>query len=671
MSIKTGNEKFKVGLYREAIEEYGKIGSAHPLYQQAGFNIKHAERMLRESPQGMALVRSPLLSVVMPVFNVGPFLDASILSVLHQTYKHIELIIVDDASTDGGGDILRMYEQLDSRVRVIRLPYNTLGGAGIPSNVGINAAKGEYIAFVDSDDFVSRDAFEALVREAERNRADLVIGDFNNFDQQSRELSPAYDAEHWEKIPTGEVISAHDLPDLYRLSPVPWRKLYRTQFLNKHAIRYPEGDYFFEDNPLHWAALAAAERVVMLNKVIAYHRMAREGQTMNSSAYKVAAICSHANTIGMSLSGKKQVSQLTIDEFYDYVFRQSWVVDKQVDASVKALIEKRFSNIYRKCVKGLPPKHLCADFRKKFENYKAAYPDLDLTIVIPAYNCADMIAQTIESLDKLKIPHNILVIDDGSTDDTVKVAKALAAKVNNLHVFEQGNRGAGRARNALVPLCTGQYTYFLDADDVIDSTVLEEAVGLARRGDNDLFLFGYKIEFFEDKKRRDMFDSDKKVFAEIKAAKDVDQRRTAASKLINYPWNRIIRTDLLHDENIFFGPTVVHNDIPFHWHSIASAKKIGFMEKDVCVHRKFSERAQITNINDARRMMVFEALRYTQERLVAYPSYKLMAQSWRDFATHLIGWAKDRVPQELEGAYKEQAAAFMNKLQGVELANGK
>jgi glycosyltransferase involved in cell wall biosynthesis len=393
---------------------------------------------------------------------------------------------------------------------------------------------------------------------------------------------------------------------------------------------------------------------------------------MSSSAYKLAAVCSHVNTIGMSLSNKKQVSQLTLDEFYDYMYRCSWVVDKQTDPTVKAIVEKRFSNIQLKCAKLLPAKTLRQNFHKKFDKFKSAYRDLDLTIVIPAHNCADMITQTIESLGKLKaITFNVLVIDDGSSDDTIKVCKELASKMDNLHIFEQGNKGAGRARNSLVPLCTGQYSFFLDADDVIDGAVLEEAVGVAKKGGNDLLLFGYKIEFYEEKKKRAMFDADRKVWDEIKAAKDHEQRLTAASKLINYPWNRIIKTDLLHDENIFFGPTVVHNDIPFHWHSIASAKKIGFLDKDVCVHRKFSERAQITNITDARRMMVFEALRFTQDRLISYPSYKQMARNWRDFSTHLIGWAKDRIPKELDGSYKEQAAEFMNRLQGVELEHGK
>src|SRR5690606_16177596 len=103
---------------------------------------------------------------------------------------------------------------------------------------------------------------------------------------------------------------------------------------------------------------------------------------------------------------------------------------------------------------------------------------------------------------------------------------------------------------------------------------------------NDLLLFKYQIENFEEKKRRDLFNADRDVWDNM--LRNRNNIATEAVKLINYPWVRIIKTDLLHDENIYFGATVVHNDIPFHWHSLVTAKNIGLLDKAVCVHRKFS-----------------------------------------------------------------------------------
>ncbi len=160
MTFKKANQYLREGKTKEALKEYQKIETTNPLYDQAQFNIALIEQDLDSviSKKGRQLTldrgvgtssnllssnSKPLVSVVMPVFNVAPYLDASIMSVLNQTYDNIELIIVDDASTDNGMNIIKMYEKQDSRIKVISLEFNTLGGAGIPSNIGVDNAKGE------------------------------------------------------------------------------------------------------------------------------------------------------------------------------------------------------------------------------------------------------------------------------------------------------------------------------------------------------------------------------------------------------------------------------------------------------------------------------------------------------------------------------------------------
>ncbi len=394
MSLKSGNLLFEKGLYDEAISEYKKIERSSPLFRHAVHNIALAKARLGKVKQGDARAVSevggmddPLISIIMPVFNVGPYLDASIISVLSQTYRNLELIIVDDASTDNGKNIIEMYARLDPRIKAVHLDHNTLGGAGIPSNVGLKLAKGTYIGFVDSDDWVTADAFCTLVALAECHNADLVIGDFCTFDEETQHSTAAYDRKSWGALPRNAVISAADHPVLLRLSPVPWRKLYRRAFLEAHGIRYPEGDYFYEDNPLHWHALTKAARVVMTDCVVAHHRMSREGQTMSSSTYKLAAMCRHLNRIGNYLE-KIDVAhkQRLIDEFFDYCYRSTWVADKQEKVTVKAIIEKQLANIVRKH-RGIHPSGSFRDtFETKFSKYESAYPDVDLTVIIPTSN---------------------------------------------------------------------------------------------------------------------------------------------------------------------------------------------------------------------------------------------------------------------------------------------
>lgn len=664
MSLKNGNNYLKNGQYALALEEYKKIPKDNPLYEQALFNIERIKKLgLVVETTYTTDVSGPLLSIVMPVFNVGPYLDASILSVLSQTLADFELIIINDASTDNGKRIIEMYQNIDSRIRFIDLHFNTLGGAGIPSNIGINAAKGKFIGFVDSDDWVVKDAFETLVSTAEKFNAELVIGDFNTFDQETREVSPAYDKERWSGIPLEKITSGRMSPQLFKMSPVPWRKLYLTSFIKNRKIGYPEGDYFYEDNPLHWFVLSEAERVVLIDKLISYHRMAREGQTMSSAQYKLAALSSHINTIANFLIKQPTKHQILFDEFYDYCYRTDWIATRQPDAMTKNMIRRRFADVYQKTSAIMPPVNVRDNFKKRFAEYKNAYPKLDLTVVIPVYNCEDLIAESIDSVLKIsKLKFDVLIVDDGSTDGTATICQRYADKYNNVNFYQQGNKGAGRARNTVIPLCTGRYTFFLDADDIINAAALEKAVEQATIEDTDLLFMRYRIDFFEDKKSRGMFDADRKLWESFKSMRNVNEIRSAVAALINYPWNRIIKTDLLHDENIFFGPTVVHNDIPYHWHSVIAAKKISYTDDEVCTHRKFSARNQITNIADGRRLMVFEALRYTQERIMQYPEFSDINPQWTKFSSELIDWAKVRVPENMLDLFNEYKQEFIKNL---------
>lgn len=693
MSLSQGNKYAQQEKYDLAVQEWLKVPADNPMYAIAQENIARAERMGYVKPTASTPEKSaptpqvtvipaapvilfeeadttkrelgpaPLLSVVMPVFNVAPYLDASIISVLSQSFQDFELIIINDASSDNSKKIIEMYAREDKRIRFINMAFNTLGGAGIPSNIGIEAARGKYIAFVDSDDFVIRDAFQNLIATAEKFSADLVIGDFKNFNEHNRTADIAYDKPYWEKIPLDRLIKPSERKDLYKLSAVPWRKLYLRSLLTKNNLSYPEGDYFYEDNPLHWFVLTAAKRIIVTDILISYHRMAREGQTMEAAQYKLSVLTHHINTIANFLIERKVQDKTIIDEFYEWWRHGRWFVNRQSDPGTANLIKKTMFDIYKKFSEYLPANKVHPNFNAQVTAYQKAYPDLDLTVVIPVYNCADLLEKTVHSvLAMKKISFNILLIDDGSTDHSATICKSLAEKHSNIHFYQQNNKGAGRARNSVIPLCTGKYTYFLDADDLVDARKLEAAVQQAIRIGSDLLFMKYKIEFTDENRTRDMFDSDEKLWKVFNETLVLSERRKAAASLINYPWNRIIRTGLLRDANIFFGSTVVHNDVLYHWHSIVAAKSIHYTNNAVCTHRKFATREQITNINDTRRLGVLEALRYTQHTISHYPAYSQVKAEWNTFSTKLVDWAKERIPSDYQDQYEIGKKQFLQNL---------
>src|SRR5699024_6431628 len=162
-------------------------------------------------------------------------------------------------------------------------------------------------------------------------------------------------------------------------------------------------------------------------------------------------------------------------------------------------------------------------------------------------------------------------------------------------------------------------------------------------------------EFVDEGRSRGMFNADSEIWTKLPEYSDVEDKRSLVAGLINYPWNRIIRTQLLHSGNIFFGPTVVHNDVLFHWHSILSASNIGYLDVEVCTHRKFNTRTQVPNIADERRMAVLEALRGTHARITDLDSYQDVHLQWKNFALDLLEWAKARIPEPLRQEYATKA----------------
>ena len=114
----------------------------------------------------------PLVSVIMPVYNAEKYLKVALSSLLTQTYKNIEIICVNDGSTDHSLDILERMSSADKRIKVISQKN---GGPAKARNAGLDAAKGKYISFVDSDDFVDRTMYSVLVEKAEKEKADILV----------------------------------------------------------------------------------------------------------------------------------------------------------------------------------------------------------------------------------------------------------------------------------------------------------------------------------------------------------------------------------------------------------------------------------------------------------------------------------------------------------------
>lgn len=211
---------------------------------------------------------SPLISVIVPVYKVEAYLSRCVDSILAQTYQNLEILLVDDGSPDNCGKICDEYAQRDPRVRVI---HKTNGGLSSARNAGIDAATGEYLGFVDSDDWISVEMYETLYGLIEKYKVPLAFG--GRFDYSSRTQT--------ETIglcpPKEEVISGEEVVRRIftwdQMDSSACDKLYHRDLFEE--IRYPLG-LIGEDVPTTYRLAMKAEKAVAC-PIPFYHYFHREG----------------------------------------------------------------------------------------------------------------------------------------------------------------------------------------------------------------------------------------------------------------------------------------------------------------------------------------------------------------------------------------------------------
>ncbi|CDB75077.1 glycosyltransferase [Clostridium sp. CAG:265] len=219
---------------------------------------------------------NPEISIIVPVYNVEKYLKRCIDSILNQSFTDFELILVDDGSTDNSGEIIDEYAIKDERIKVI---HKENGGLSSARNVGIEYSKGNYIAFVDSDDYINKNMYKILYKNAIKYNAEISICNFeyvyenDDVDEEqdiiSEKISVNNNIESLEKLYSSENIQFI----------VAWNKLYKKNLFEK--IRYDYGKYHEDEFIIHKLLYKCNKSVYCYDKL--YYYLQRNGSIMGSS----------------------------------------------------------------------------------------------------------------------------------------------------------------------------------------------------------------------------------------------------------------------------------------------------------------------------------------------------------------------------------------------------
>lgn len=213
---------------------------------------------------------SPVVSIIIPVHNVENYIRVCLDSVLNQSFTDFEVICIDDCSSDSSYAILKEYEQRDTRIRVFQNEKNIMASGS--RNVGLDNATGEYVYFIDSDDYIDRDYLSELVGMARKSGADITTN--LNIKTHSNGNTTVYIHPNMPEIPD-EGCFLDRKTTIEKAFCVVWMRIFKRAFIEENQIRFKHL-YMVEDNVFHYMTSFHASSIYYFNGKQTYHYMIRE-----------------------------------------------------------------------------------------------------------------------------------------------------------------------------------------------------------------------------------------------------------------------------------------------------------------------------------------------------------------------------------------------------------
>lgn len=232
---------------------------------------------------------NPKVSVILPFYNAERTIERSIRGILKQTYRNIEFILIDDGSTDGGQQIARKYVAQDARIHLICKPNS---GVSSSRNIGLDASSGDWVYFVDADDWIELDAIEAFMEAATSPACDFVVSDFYRVqgDRMSYKHGPASGLISREKY--AEYMSSRPANFYYTSL---WNKMFKRRIIEDNHMRFDTGMHFGEDHVFILEYMALVDRVALVDRAL-YYYIDNEGSLIHQGLNPVGVVKMKWNT---------------------------------------------------------------------------------------------------------------------------------------------------------------------------------------------------------------------------------------------------------------------------------------------------------------------------------------------------------------------------------------
>ena len=276
---------------------------------------------------------TPDVSILVPVYNAETYLEQCLDGLCGQTLKNIEIICINDGSTDTSLSILQKYSVRDTRIKVINKPNS---GYGASMNQGLDVCSGLYVGIVESDDFPSLDMFERLFKAAEKNDCDLVKSNYyehyNGKDQKIKNL---------KSYPYGRVFDPAEGPQIICTIPSIWTGLYKREMLKHNQIRFRETPgAAFQDTSFVLKAWFASRRCVLVRKALLHYRIDNPNSSVKTSD-RAFIVCDELAESERFLRALPDRAKAFLPFFHvDKVGKYRWNYERIADSQKLAFVQR-------------------------------------------------------------------------------------------------------------------------------------------------------------------------------------------------------------------------------------------------------------------------------------------------------------------------------------------
>lgn len=567
------------------------------------------------------------VSVIIPVYNAETYLRTCLESVLNQNFKEFEVLCIDDGSTDQSSKILNEYACKDSRITVI---HQNNAGVSAAKNIGISRAKGDYICFVDADDFIHQDELSCTYDLAERNKADIVMFGGKSIPAVSWINQKLNVANDLYTDPFQVILSVAGA------RPFICNKLFRATLLKENDLRFdtalPLGEdqaFLFDVFPLA-KVVAASDRKFYGYRQNAGSAMEYWNKNLENKVIQHFKIINHI----VSRWKKYGYSQKYGTELAE------WIITFLYSDLLNCHFNFRRSS-YRNLLTIIMSLTEIEKMPQAFQDkvfYMRRVIDWDLTpavsIIMPVYNAEEYLDDTLDGLTRQSFPFfEMILVDDGSSDHSLEYLKDFEAKDSRVIIREQNHLFAGAARNTGIQLARGKYLLFLDSDDFFAPDMIRKSYDKAEETGADICVFEAnrfdKVTKIKSPMnwtmKKSLCPRNEECFSLKSNPKYIYAFTTAA------PWNKFFRADFIRKYGLTFQTTRSANDLAFVFTALALASKITLID-DILLTYRVNNKKSLQGSQDKKPDAFYDAMKELKERLEHFGVYDEIEQAFLNFS---------------------------------------